>query len=298
MTIDVAVVGAPFLDLTFEGLGRVPRPGEELVGNALHVAPGGTGMQAIGAARLGLRTALVAPLGRRGMAGVVRRMLEDEGVKVLSNEHDSAAVPATALLPTAEGVAMATVLSDADPSQEDVEESEAGAVIVSAGRLAVAAPGATTYVVTGALELDHIDDDTLERLGDAHALILNAAEAIAITRLQGLEDAAAALTRYVRTAVVTVGAEGAVAAEKDETARAPAPPVEVVDPTGAGDLFAAAYVWADLRGASLEDRLAWACLYAGLSVRAPTALAGAVTLTELLAQGESLGLTPPGRRWG
>src|SRR5207248_652902 len=61
--VDVAVVGSPFLDLTFEGLPRVPLPGEELVGRALHVAPGGTGMQAIGLARLGLSVTLVAPLG-------------------------------------------------------------------------------------------------------------------------------------------------------------------------------------------------------------------------------------------
>jgi sugar/nucleoside kinase (ribokinase family) len=293
MTIDVAVVGVPFFDVTFEGLERVPRPGEELVGTALHVAPGGTGMQAIGAARLGLRTALVAPLGRRGMAGLLRTMLEDQSVIVLSKEDDSAAVPATALLPTAEGVAMATVLFDAEPSLQEVQESEAGAVIISAGRLPLAPSEATTYVVTGELELEHIDNHTVERLGGAHALILNAAEAASITRFQDPEDAARALAGHVTTAVVTMGAEGAVAATKERTARAPAPRVSVVDATGAGDLFVAAYAWADLRGASLEDRLSWACLYAALSVRARTALAGAVSLTELLSEGEARGLEAP-----
>ena len=294
MTIDVGVVGAPFFDLTFEGLERVPRPGEELVATALHVAPGGTGMQAIGAARLGLRTALVAPLGRRGMAGLLRSMLEEEGVVVLSKEVDSDQAPATALLTTSEGVAMATVLLNVEPSRQDVEESKAGAVIVSAGRLPVAPSGATTYVVTGALELDHIDDETVERLAGAHALILNAAEATAITGLQDPEAAVRALAGHVSTAIVTMGAEGAVAATKEKTARAAAPRVGVVDATGAGDLFVAAYVWADLRGASLEDRLGWACLYAGLSVRTRTALAGAVTLPGLLSEGEARGLKAPG----
>jgi sugar/nucleoside kinase (ribokinase family) len=50
----VAVVGAPFLDLVFEGLPRLPREGEEVVGRALHLVPGGTAIQAIGLARLGL----------------------------------------------------------------------------------------------------------------------------------------------------------------------------------------------------------------------------------------------------
>ena len=57
MTFDVAVVGAPFLDLTFEGLERIPQEGEELTARTLHVAPGGTGRQAIAAARLGNGTA-------------------------------------------------------------------------------------------------------------------------------------------------------------------------------------------------------------------------------------------------
>ena len=64
-----------------------------------------------------------------------------------------------------------------------------------------------------------------------------------------------------------------------------ASPVDVVDTTGAGDLFAAAYVWADHWGAPLEQRLRWAVLYASLSVRVATAVAGAVTLRALLEEG-------------
>jgi len=293
MTIDVAVVGAPFFDLTFEGLERVPRPGEEVVGTALHIAPGGTGMQAIGAARLGLTVALVASLGRRSMAGLLRAMLEDEGVTLFSTEADSDAVPATALLQSPRGVAMATVLPDAEPSLQEVAGSGAGAVIVSAGRLPLAPSEAAIYVVTGGVELDHLGA-TPKRLSESRAFILNAAEAAALTGQHDPEEAARGLARHVPTAIVTMGAEGAVAAEDERTTWAPSPKVQVVDATGAGDLFAAAYVWADFAGASLEDRLAWACLYSGLSVRAPTALAGAVRLTELLSEGEARGLKPPG----
>ena len=38
------------------------------------------------------------------------------------------------------------------------------------------------------------------------------------------------------------------------------------DSTGAGDLLAAAYIWADLHGAEPADRLRWAVLYASLAV--------------------------------
>jgi sugar/nucleoside kinase (ribokinase family) len=67
----------------------------------------------------------------------------------------------------------------------------------------------------------------------------------------------------------------------------------VVDTTGAGDLLVAAYIWAELRGASVEDRLRWAVLYSALSVSKPTAVGGAITEAQLLEQGGRLGLELP-----
>ena len=66
-----------------------------------------------------------------------------------------------------------------------------------------------------------------------------------------------------------------------------------VDTTGAGDLLAAAYIWADLRGAEPADRLRWAVLYASLAVCTPTGVGGAADLETLLREGTSRGLTPP-----
>jgi len=78
-----------------------------------------------------------------------------------------------------------------------------------------------------------------------------------------------------------------------ELVRAPGRPVAAVDTTGAGDLFTAAYVWADLAGAPLLHRLQWAVLYAALSVGVPTAVAGAGTLAALVAAAAELDLTTP-----
>jgi ribokinase len=66
----------------------------------------------------------------------------------------------------------------------------------------------------------------------------------------------------------------------------------VVDTTGAGDLFAAAYVCGDLHGLAPLERLRWAVLYAALSVRVPTAVAGAATRDALVEAGARYGLTP------
>lgn len=306
MTVDVTVVGAPFLDLTFEGLPRVPGIGEEVVAQALHVAPGGTGMQAVGAARLGLTAALVAPIGGGGLAGLMREILESERVRLVGSApasgHDGnviepraarGGVPITALLTTRDGVAMATVLDGAEPSREDVAGMPSRAAVMSLGRLSLAPPEAAIYVVTGGLEVGGVDEATLHRLHSAKALILNAAEATVLTSRTDPEEAARDLGSHVPTVVVTLGVDGAVAVEGEDVTRVPAPEVDVVDATGAGDLFVAAYVWADLHGAPLSDRLAWASLYAALSVRARTAFEGAVDLQELLAEGRSRELRPP-----
>jgi ribokinase len=305
VTLDVAVVGTPFLDLTFEGLPRLPRLGEEIVARALHVGPGGTGMQALGTARLGLETALVAPIGRSGAAALLRTTFESDGVRIVGDgpaptsqeeleRHTGSGLPTTALLATKEGVAMATALGGREPDPEDVTTLSVRAAIIPLGRLPLAPTGAAIYAVTGGLELAHVDS-TEERLAPARALLLNAGEACSLTGQGDAADAARALARRVATAVVTMGAEGVLAVEGDRATWAPAPQVQTRDATGAGDLFAAAYVWADLGGAGLADRLGWAALYAGLSVRAPTAFAGALHLEELLAEGRSRGLAAPPR---
>lgn len=271
---------------------------------SLQVAPGGTGMQAIGAARLGLTTALVAPIGPAGGAGLVRNLLEAEGVAVdwsgdppdsVRRYPDGSEIPSTALLATAEGVAMATAVQGREPTADEVAAAPARAVVASLGRLTLVPPGPALYAVTGGLELGRVDEAALDRLGRARAFILNAEEALALTGRRTPEEAGVELARRGPTAAVTLGSKGALVVRNGRVVFTPAPAFDVVDATGAGDLFAAAYVWADLRGAATESCLAWASLYAGLSVRAPTAYAGAVMLEELLAEGNAAGLAPPAR---
>ena len=54
------------------------------------------------------------------------------------------------------------------------------------------------------------------------------------------------------------------------------PSREPIDTTGAGDLLAAAYIWAELRGAEPADRLRWSVLYASLAVNTPSGIGGAL----------------------
>jgi sugar/nucleoside kinase (ribokinase family) len=188
---------------------------------------------------------------------------------------------------------MATVLGEEEPTAEDVAGVGARAVALSLGRLPLRPPGAAAYVTTGAIELDAGIRSDVSRLAGVRALIVNESEATRLTGAADALDAARQLSELVTCVVVTLGGDGALAIEDGAMARAPAPSVQVVDATGAGDLFLAAYIWADLLGADGEARLAWASLYAGLSVRAATAFDGALRRDDLLAEGERRGLTRP-----
>jgi sugar/nucleoside kinase (ribokinase family) len=95
--------------------------------------------------------------------------------------------------------------------------------------------------------------------------------------------------------VVTCGRDGALSVQDGKLIEVPGVPVDVLDTTGAGDLFTAAFAWADLGGASPRDCLAWACLYAALSVRVRTAMAGAVPIDALAEAGAERGLALPAR---
>ena len=79
----------------------------------------------------------------------------------------------------------------------------------------------------------------------------------------GLREPGAALDRLaalgVKLACVTAGARGASARRGDEVVQVPAPEVEVVDTTGAGDGFVAALLASDPLASPLEETLRFAC---------------------------------------
>jgi sugar/nucleoside kinase (ribokinase family) len=291
MTVDLAIVGAPFLDLVFAGLERLPAPGEETLADELRWVPGGTAMQAIGAARLGLATTLVAPRADDPQGAALARALREEGVTWTGPPARS--TPTTAVLPGEGGAAMVTVLAPGEPSARDVASVGARAVALSLGRLGLRPARGKIFAVTGALELASDPSRRLVELPHAHVVICNAAEARALTQTSAPDEAAHHLARRGPVAVVTDGPAGAWVGDGGAVEHVPAPRVDSVDATGAGDLFVAAYAWADLRGAPAVEAARWATLAASLSVRTTTALEGAARLVELLEAGGRAGLSPP-----
>ena len=87
-------------------------------------------------------------------------------------------------------------------------------------------------------------------------MFANQAEIEALAGVAHLDTAVAAVAPKVDTLVVTRGEDGALAVRGGERADVPAEPIrELVDTTGAGDLFASGFLFGEARGLRLEASL-------------------------------------------
>ena len=290
--IDVAVAITPFLDLTFTGLEALPGPGQERYARELHQSAGGGAIGAVGAARLGLRSALAAPLGSDGAGAHLRDALEREGVTLVAPHDGATAI--TVVLPSDGDRAMVTYDPGARVREADLAALDPRALVCGLPDLAIAPEGAAVYLSLGDEEARALAGRAPRAIAGAHALVVNEAEARLLTGAGDAAVAAAALARAGTHVVVTRGRLGAVGVIDGAEVRAAGVDTgPALDTTGAGDLFTAAYVWAELCGAEPEERLRWAVLYAALSVTVPTAIAGATTRERLVEEGTRLGLPAP-----
>ena len=294
MNVDLAVATPAFLDLNFIGLEAVPGPGEERFAGELRRSPGGGAITAVGAARLGLSPALVAPLAEDEAGELIRAVMRREGVAVADPRGPR--TPTTVVMPAGGERAMVTVDPGVRARAIDVVALKPRAVSVSLDQLDLVPEDARAYVTCGDDDARAFSRRLPRGLANVRALIVNQREACALTGAATPVEATEGLGAKTDGTVVTLGPEGAVAAVDGEILMIEdmnAGPA--VDPTGAEDLFAAAYAWADLRGATIADCVRWAVLGAALSVTEPTGVGGAVTHARLLEEGGRRGLAaPPG----
>jgi len=108
-------------------------------------------------------------------------------------------------------------------------------------------------------------DNVLEILPHVDILLPNEREAMKMSRADDLETALSRLAQMVETIVVKTGASGAVAIRDGRRFSAPAVPVTVIDPIGAGDSFDAGFLHQFLRGADLTTCLAYGNLCGAFS---------------------------------
>ncbi len=296
------VLGDANPDLILRG-DVVPRFGqaEQLLSAADLVIGGSGSIVAHGLARLGRAARIVATVGSDAFADLMRHRLEEGGVDVSGLVVTGPATGLTVLLSADHDRAVLTHPGaiadlDADHAREEVAKAAAdGASHVHVSSffllpaLAEGLPGvlreARALGLSTSLDVNFDPaeqwDGVASVLEHVDLLLPNATEACALaTRLGGSPtqdplESAELLAARGPTVVVKLGAEGAVQADPDGTVRrASAPSTEVLDTTGAGDTFVAAYLDEHLRGGSAERCLSWAVAAGAISTTAVGGTAG------------------------
>lgn len=284
----VLLHGDVFLDVVFAGLAGPPVPGQETYATRLAWAPGGIANLAIALSRLGTTTALATVLSDDLPGQWCRAMLAAEGVDLERTVIGQQPSNVTVSLALENDRAMLTREFTAPVAVSGFEGVQAVVTDLGGNRAAAgwwreaAAAGARVYADIGWDATGRWDPAVLEPLGLCRAFLPNETEAMAYTGTGSVAAAARELARLVPIAVVTRGAAGAVAARPEaggdvEVLEAAPPPVPgpVVDATGAGDCFTAAFVYGDLAGWPLRQTLDFAVLAGALAVRQVSGSLGA-----------------------
>ena len=298
--LDVFLSGTVFMDMIFTGLPGLPPPGTELITDGLGSAPGGIANIAVAMSRLGLNVGLAAAFGDDMFGAYLWRTLsEQEGVGLdHSRRLPGWPTPVTVSLAYDSDRSMVTyhrpmpVLPD-----EFVGTPPAGAYLLPRPR----PPGARLgrrRCARAARPWSPTSAGTAPRPGRPTCSTGSATSTSSCptpsrpwptpvpTRPRTALDA---LAERVPVVVVKRGAHGAIAvdATTGERAEAPALPVEALDPTGAGDVFGAAFVYGTLADWPLLERLRFANLCAGLSVRHHSGSLGSPCWGDIAAFGEA-----------
>jgi len=164
------------------------------------------------------------------------------------------------------GAAQELMPDDIDPAQVAAaailylegylwDPKNAKEAFVKASTIAHGAGRQVALTLSDAFCIDRYRGEFLDlmRGGTVDLVFANEAELHALYQTSDFDTALTQLRADVRLGVVTRGAKGCVVVSKDDIAMVPAFPIErLVDTTGAGDLFAAGFLFGLVRGASFE----------------------------------------------
>jgi ribokinase len=259
---DVVVVGSANMDVVVE-VDHPPGPGETVLGGDPRRFAGGKGAnQALAASRAGgARTAFLGAWGRDAAASLLAESLVQGGV---ATDHVDVVEAPT-------GLALITVSKDGDNAITVVPGAN-GRVSLGAGRAELVGQAkvvlaqleipldvveAAARITRGLFLLNAAPARPLPAalLADVDVLIVNELEAADLVgAVAAPEDMARRLLEAVPAAVITLGGEGGIVAQRGQSlVRIASLPVTPVDTTGAGDTFCGTLAAGLAAGADLVD---------------------------------------------
>ena len=298
---DILVVGSINQDFVLKVEYR-PRPGETVTGAELSLHNGGKGAnQAAAAALLGASVAMLGCVGDDDLGGPLIRALKEKGVdatlvEAIENESTGAAF----ITLTPDGENAITVASGANRRLQP-EDVDAASEAIGEAEVLVAQMEVSPETVSRAVEvarergtraLVNLAPPMMlpeETLGKLDPLVVNEHEAAFLlgSKVEGVDEALSAgpdlLELGSRSVVITLGAEGAVYAEDENTEHVASPKVEAVDTTGAGDAFVGALAAKLSKGTSLQEAVSYA-VRAGAAATTKEGAQGALPTPETVEE--------------
>ncbi len=282
----ICVVGSSNIDLTFR-TSRLPRPGETLAGQAFQLGFGGKGAnQAVMAARLGARVAMIARVGNDVFGEQTLQNFQQQGIDTTYVLHDSEKPTGTAAIVVEDSGQNCILIvpgANAALTPEDVRAAES---MIRESSLVLCQLEVALETTREALLLARADgvrtilnpapaiplSDEVLRLTDF--CIPNETEVELLTgqRVTTPDEAKLAAQilqqRGAGAVLVTLGERGVVVVD-DGCKHIPAPTVPAVDASGAGDAFIGSLAVFLLEGRSLHEAARLANRVAALSVTRP-----------------------------
>ncbi len=249
----------------------------EAMGPAVEISGGSAANTIVGVAGFGARAAFVGKVKDDALGQVFAHDIRAAGVSFTTPPASEG--PSTArcyVLVTPDGErTMNTFLGaaqDLHPNDIDAEAVASAAItylegylwdpkhakeaFLKAAKIAHGADRLVALTLSDAFCVDRWRDEFLDliRSGTVDLLFANEAELHSLYQTADFDTAVAALRQEARLAVVTRSAKGCLVVSRDSTQAVHAMPVErVIDTTGAGDLFAAGFLFGLARDVPLED---------------------------------------------
>ena len=250
------------------------------MGPAREISGGSAGNTAAGVAMLGGRAGFVGQVAADQLGEVYAHDIQSVGVEFTTPKSDPDAAPTARCLvlvtPDAQRT-MNTFLGAAqnlEPDSIDADQVRSASIIYLEGYLwdpetpraameraidiAREAGGKVAFTLSDSFCIDRHRDgfNNLIDSGRIDILFANEAEILSLTGEAGFDDAVAKAAARVPLLVVTRSEKGALAVESGSRVEVAAEPVDqIVDTTGAGDLFAAGFLTGHAQGRSIEQSL-------------------------------------------
>ncbi|HTY27663.1 MAG TPA: ribokinase [Mycobacterium sp.] len=233
----VCVIGSVNVDQFFR-VPDLPRPGETVLASSVRTAPGGKGgNQAVAAARAGADVQFVGAVGTDPAGAALRAHLSANGVGLDGLEELSAPSGGAIVMVDDDGETLIVVAPGAN-GHLTLSSAAARAVIAACDVLLVQLEIPIATAVAAAHEAHSVGATVIVNASPVSAdpQLSDLAEVTDVVVVNEAEEAH--WTWPTTHFVVTRGARGAFYRGPDGELDVPAPEVEAIDTTGAGDVFA------------------------------------------------------------